>query len=101
MPATTGVASGRVARWVLLAFVPSSLLLGATQFITSEIAAIPLLWAVPLAIYLLTWVVAFGRGDRVPLAWISWALAVLATTAALLGTLKIKPEVTVEVRLPK
>src|SRR5262249_54192364 len=48
-------------RWIALAFVPSSLLLGATTYITMDIAAVPLLWVLPLATYLLTFIVAFGR----------------------------------------
>jgi hypothetical protein len=47
--------------WVLLAFIPTSLLLGVTTYITTDIAAIPLLWALPLAVYLLTFVLAFAR----------------------------------------
>jgi hypothetical protein len=53
-------------RWFLLAFAPSSLMLGVTQHITSEIAAVPLLWLAPLTIYVLTFVVAFARRQRVP-----------------------------------
>ena len=41
--------------------MPSSLLLGATTYITTDIAAIPLLWVLPLAIYLLSFIIAFGR----------------------------------------
>jgi SAM-dependent methyltransferase len=48
-------------RWIALAFVPSSLLLGATTYITMDIAAVPLLWVLPLATYLLTFIAAFGR----------------------------------------
>jgi len=48
-------------RWVLLAFVPSSLMLGATTYITTDIASIPLLWILPLAVYLITFIVAFAR----------------------------------------
>jgi hypothetical protein len=48
-------------RWMLLAFAPSSLMLGVTQHITSEIAPAPLLWLVPLTIYVLTFVLAFAR----------------------------------------
>jgi SAM-dependent methyltransferase len=48
-------------RWVLLAFVPSSLLLGVTTYLSSEIAVVPLLWVVPLALYLLTFVIAFAQ----------------------------------------
>lgn len=52
--------------WFLLAFAPSSLMLGVTQHITSEIAAAPLLWLVPLMIYVLTFIIAFARRQRVP-----------------------------------
>ena len=48
-------------RWVGLAFVPSSLLLGVTTFLTTDVAAVPLLWVVPLALYLLTFVIVFSR----------------------------------------
>jgi hypothetical protein len=46
--------------WVLLAFIPSSLLFGVTSYITTEIAPTPLLWTIPLAIYLVTFVLAFA-----------------------------------------
>jgi hypothetical protein len=49
------------ARWLLLAFAPSSLMLAVTQHITIDIAAVPLLWVVPLALYLLTFIAAFAR----------------------------------------
>lgn len=48
-------------RWIYLAAIPSALLLGVTRHISSDIAAIPLLWVVPLSLYLITFVVAFGR----------------------------------------
>lgn len=47
-------------RWLALAFVPSGLLLAVTAHISTDLAAIPLLWIVPLALYLLTFIVAFG-----------------------------------------
>ena len=47
--------------WVALAFVPSSLLLGVTTYLTTDIAAIPLLWVIPLALYLLTFILVFAR----------------------------------------
>lgn len=58
--------TGRRLRWVAWAFVPSSLMLGVTTYITTDIAAVPLLWVVPLALYLLTFVVAFSPS---PLPW--------------------------------
>lgn len=51
--------------WFLLAFIPSSLMLGVTGFLTTDVAAIPMLWVLPLALYLLTYIFAFGRyGER-------------------------------------
>jgi hypothetical protein len=54
------VSAARCARWVALAFIPSSLMLAVTSYMPTDIAAMPLLWIVPLALYLLTFVVAFG-----------------------------------------
>ena len=45
--------------WVLLAAIPSSLLTGVSQFVTTNVAPIPLLWVVPLALYLFTFNLAF------------------------------------------
>src|SRR5262249_57583259 len=61
-----GMAGGRRARWIALAAVPSSLMLSVTTYISTDIAAIPLLWIVPLAIYLLTFALVFGRRRIVP-----------------------------------
>ena len=58
----------RRAHWIALAFVPSSLMLGATTYITRDIAPVPLLWVLPLVAYLLSFVVAFApRADPSPL----------------------------------
>ena len=48
-------------KWIALAFVPSSLMLGVTFHMTTDIASIPLMWVVPLALYLVTFIIAFGR----------------------------------------
>ena len=51
----------RRVRWVLLSFVPSSMLLAVTTYLSTDVASIPLLWIVPLAIYLFTFVIVFAR----------------------------------------
>jgi SAM-dependent methyltransferase len=51
--------------WLALSAVPSSLLLGVTAFLTLNVAPVPLLWVVPLALYLLTFIVAFARRQLV------------------------------------
>jgi hypothetical protein len=52
--------TGRKARWVLMAFLPSSLMLSVTTYLTTDIAPIPLLWVVPLGLYLLTFILVFA-----------------------------------------
>jgi hypothetical protein len=52
--------------WVVLAFAPSSLLMGVTQHITTDLAAVPLLWVIPLTLYLLTYVIVFARRQILP-----------------------------------
>jgi len=49
------------ARWIALAFVPSGLLVAVTAHISTDIAAAPFLWVIPLALFLLTFVLAFDR----------------------------------------
>lgn len=51
-------------KWLGLAFVPSSLMLGVTTFISTDIASLPLLWVIPLALYLLTFIIAFGKPPK-------------------------------------
>jgi hypothetical protein len=51
----------KVASWAALAFIPSTWLLAVTTYITTDLAAIPLLWTVPLGLYLLTYILAFTR----------------------------------------
>jgi len=51
--------------WVVLAAVPSGLMLSTTTHLTTDIVAMPLLWALPLGLYLLSFVVAFAAKRRV------------------------------------
>ncbi|NUN12012.1 MAG: fused MFS/spermidine synthase [Myxococcales bacterium] len=51
--------------WLVFSFVPSTLMLGTTHHLTSNIAPVPMFWTVPLAIYLLTFIVAFSAVSRV------------------------------------
>ena len=60
-PAATKVTTGQIGRWIVLAFIPSSLMLAITTKISTDIGAIPLVWVVPLALYLLSFVFAFSR----------------------------------------
>ena len=57
-------------RWLALAGVPSALLLAVTAHITTDLAAVPLLWVIPLALYLLTFVLTFARRPWLRHAWL-------------------------------
>ena len=48
-------------RWVVLAAIPSTWLLGVTAYFTTTVRPLPLLWVVPLALYLLSFAIVFGR----------------------------------------
>lgn len=72
--------TGTCFRWIALAFVPSSLMLGVTTYFTTDIAAIPLLWVVPLAIYLLSFILVFARRP-----WISHETYCRVWPAVLVG----------------
>lgn len=64
-PDVPAVAWTRRAKWTVLAFIPSSLMLAVTSYLATDIAAVPLMWVVPLALYLLTFIAAFGsHADR-------------------------------------
>lgn len=82
-PVTTLSWSRRL-RWVLLAFVPSSLMLGATTYLSTDISPIPLLWVLPLSLYLLTFILAFARRSVLPLAPLVKWMPLLALVLVLL-----------------
>ncbi|MGR8934884.1 MAG: fused MFS/spermidine synthase [Gammaproteobacteria bacterium] len=65
-------------RWLVLSAVPSSLLLALTQYISIDIAAVPLLWVIPLALYLISFIIVFSKGGaaihRTFVAWFPWII---------------------------
>jgi hypothetical protein len=67
--------------WLALAFAPSSLMLGVTAHISMEIASVPLLWIIPLALYLLTFMLTFARRPPIPGAWTARLLPILITAS--------------------
>jgi hypothetical protein len=76
---------GLRARWIFLAAVPSGLLIAVTAHISTDVAAAPLLWVLPLSLYLLTWVLVFQSRPLLPHKWILWLqpLAIAGTVVLL------------------
>ncbi|MEW5915545.1 MAG: fused MFS/spermidine synthase [Gemmatimonadota bacterium] len=80
-------------RWILLSFVPSSLLIGVTTYISTDIASVPLLWVVPLALYLFSFVLVFARRPLVSRSFMLWfqlpLVLMLLVSLAIGGTPRI------------
>ena len=80
-PAPAAIGAKRLGYWAFLAFIPSSLMLCVTSKISTDLGSFPLVWVVPLALYLLTFVLVFSArspltADRLRLL-LPLALAVL------------------------
>ncbi len=72
--------------WMALAFVPSSLMLGVTTVLTTEIPPIPMIWVLPLAVYLLSFILvfakkpilsAFGMSESIPIVILAGVIPLL------------------------
>ncbi|MGN7439030.1 MAG: fused MFS/spermidine synthase [Alcanivorax sp.] len=57
----TPVTNQQRIKWIILSFIPSTLMLGVTTHITTEVASVPLLWVMPLALYIGTFILVFAR----------------------------------------
>lgn len=79
----------RVGRWVGLAAVPSGFLIAVTTHISTDLAAVPMLWILPLALYLLTFVIVFQLRPLVPHELILRVFPFAVVTLA--GTLVLAP----------
>src|SRR5205823_13349379 len=61
------------ARWIVLAAIPSALLISVTSHISTDIAAAPFMWVIPLALYLATFVIVFSTR---PMLRHDWTVAI-------------------------
>ncbi len=75
-PAVAPTRSARF-KWIAAAFVPSALMLSVTSHITANLASAPFLWVAPLAVYLLTFILAFAPGLAVTSGRISRIIPVI------------------------
>jgi hypothetical protein len=64
--ATSRIGARAALRWTMLAFVPSSFFLALTTHLTTDVASVPLLWVIPLVLYLLSFTMVFGRYTIAP-----------------------------------
>lgn len=79
------------AQWVLLSFVPAALLTAFTTHIATDVASAPLIWVVPLTLYLLTFVIVFRDRSLIPMRLLL-VLHLVAVVLALLHLSQTKHE---------
>ena len=77
-------------RWIALAFVPSSLMMGVTTALTTDVPAIPLFWVLPLAFYLLSFVLVFAKRPPISHEWLIRRLPFLILIALIPAVCKTK-----------
>ena len=77
----------QLAMWIALAAVPSGLMLSTTTHLTTDIFAMPLLWVIPLGIYLLSFVIAFAdqRGPARTISAFAWFAILLVGGLAMVS----------------
>lgn len=94
----------QMGRWLMLSAIPSSLMLSTTSFIATDIASIPLLWVIPLGLYLLTFIIAFSTkaqsagvlaGKLFPI----FLVALCITFVSVLGKSNVNPATTLPLHL--
>jgi hypothetical protein len=80
----------RVLFWLVLAFVPSLLLVATTAQISQEVAVVPFLWTLPLGLYLLSFVICFDRPRWYHRGF--WGVAMVITLILAVGCLYAGPK---------
>jgi hypothetical protein len=82
-PPDEPITARRRAGWILLAGVPTALLVGVTSHLSTDVAAVPFLWIGPLSIYLVTLILAFARAKPIGLTVATLLLPVAAVLVPL------------------
>lgn len=86
-PQTSIVSATDRLRWIALAAIPSGLVIAVTAHLTTDVAATPFLWVIPLALYLFTFVVVFRDRPWISHATVAWLVpfAVAPLAISLVG----------------
>ena len=64
-------------KYIILAAIPSSLMLGVTTVVSTDVGSFPLMWSIPLALYLLTFVFVFAKRTLIPHRWLTYVMPLL------------------------
>jgi len=89
----------RMVYWVALAFVPSALMIAVTTHITTDVAAAPFLWVLPLSLYLISFILVFSQRSYISQATWMKAQPVLLALIVLTLALDIRTWLMIDVGL--
>ena len=64
-------------QYIVLAAIPSSLMLGVTTVVSTDVGSFPLMWSIPLALYLLPFVFVFAKRSLIPHRWLTYAMPLM------------------------
>jgi hypothetical protein len=85
--------------WVAIAFVPSALMIAVTTHVTTDVAAAPFLWVLPLSLYLITFILVFSERTWIPQRLLMAAQPVLMALVVLTLALDVRTWLTIDVAL--
>lgn len=85
----------RILGWIALSAVPSGLLVAVTAQISTDIASAPMLWVIPLALYLFTFVIVFQPKPWIPHSWMLALQPVLVGAVILLQAFEIVDNISI------
>jgi hypothetical protein len=93
------IAGSQIFKWLVLAFIPSSLMLGVTAHLSTDVASMPMLWVFPLVAYLLSFTIAFSSWGPRALQVATWIapfclMSALVFRPTMIGTV---PAITIQV----
>lgn len=90
---------GQRGRWTFLSAVASAILVSASIHLTTDVAAVPLLWVLPLGLYLVTFILSFMRGAPNPRPRAELLTAVLVAAGMASVAVNLRPPILVELAL--
>lgn len=79
-----GIPFGKKLRWLALSAIPSSLMMGLTTHIATDIASVPLIWMVPFSVYLISFILAFSKKSFLSQESLAWVFPYLVVAVVVM-----------------
>src|SRR5437588_4865591 len=86
-------------RWVVYSLLPAGLLPAVTTHITTDVAAIPLLWILPLTLYLLSFILVYTKPGKALHPWMIRLMPLGVLLLVYFMLLRRRPDLLIEIQL--